>query len=145
MPAWHSSDSDSTWSHDIKSIKTHCGTFTARLPQTSTRLFSVNRLSLNLGKTNYMLFRSRPPDNELALKVNNVVLPRVAATKFLGIIIDDKLSWKPHIQSVKSKLSSVLSIMYKASKLINITGMYTLYCSLFHYLIPIQCSKICLY
>ena len=94
--------------------------------------FSVNRLSLNLGKTNYMLFRSRPPDNELALKINNVVLPRVAATTFLGIIIDDKLSWKPHIQSVKSKLSSVLSIMYKASKLINTTGMYTLYCSLFH-------------
>ena len=94
--------------------------------------FSVNRLSLNLGKTNYMLFRSRPPDNELALEINNVVLPRVAATKFLGIIIDDKLSWKPHIQSVKSKLSSVLSIMYKASKLINTTGMYTLYCSLFH-------------
>ena len=77
--------------------------------------FSVNRLSLNLGKTNCMLFRSRPPDNELALTINNVVLPRVAATKFLGIIIDDKLSWKPHIQSVKSKLSSVLSIMYKAS------------------------------
>ena len=79
-----------------------------------------------------MLFRSRPPDNELALTINNVVLPRVAATKFLGIIIDDKLSWKPHIQSVKSKLSSVLSIMYKASKLINTSGMYTLYCSLFH-------------
>ena len=61
--------------------------------------FSVDRLSLNLGKTNYMLFRSRPPDNELTLTTNNVVLPRVAATKFLGIIIDDKLSWKPHIQS----------------------------------------------
>ena len=51
---------------------------------------------------------------------------------FYCIIIDDKLSWKPHIQSVKSKLSSVLSIMYKASKLINTAGMYTLYCSLFH-------------
>ena len=50
--------------------------------------FSVNKLSLNLGKTNYMLFRSRPPDNELAMKINNVVLPRVAATKFLGILID---------------------------------------------------------
>ena len=47
--------------------------------------FSVNRLSLNLGETNYMLFRSRPPDNELALQINNVVSPRVAVTKFLGI------------------------------------------------------------
>ena len=79
-----------------------------------------------------MLFNSRPPDNVLALTINNVALPRVAATKFLGIIIDDKLSWKPHIQSVKSKLSSVLSIMHKASKVITTTGMYTLYCSLFH-------------
>ena len=38
--------------------------------------------------------------------------------------------WKPHIQSVKSKLSSILSIMYKASKLITTAGMYSLYCSL---------------
>ena len=53
------------------------------------------------------------------------------ATKFLGIIIDDRLNWKPHIQSVKSKLSCILSIMYKASKLITTAGMYTLYCSLF--------------
>ena len=83
-----------------------------------------------------MLFRSRPPDNELALTINNVVLPRVAATKFLGIIIDDKLSWKPHIQSVQSKLSSVLSIMYKASKLTKTAGMYTLNCSLFHPYLP---------
>ena len=69
------------------------------------------------------MFRSKPPDNELALTINNVVLPRVAATKFLGIIIDDKWSWKPHIQSVKSKLYSVLSIMHKASKLIKTAGM----------------------
>ena len=92
----------------------------------------INRLSLNLGKQTYMLFNSKPPDNVLALTLNNVALPRVAATKVLGIIIDDKLSWKPYIQSVKSKLSSVLSIMYKAPKLITTTGMYTLYCSLFH-------------
>ena len=31
MPTWHPSDSDSTWFDYIKSIKTHCGTFTARL------------------------------------------------------------------------------------------------------------------
>ena len=96
--------------------------------------FSINKLSLNLGKTNYMLFRSRPPDLELHLKINNADIPKtkVTATKFLGIIIDDRLNWKPHIQSVKSKLSCILSIMYyKASKLITTAGMYTLYCSLF--------------
>ena len=93
--------------------------------------FSINKLSLNLGKTNYMLFRSRPPDLELHLKINNADIPKVTATKFLGIIIDDRLNWKPHIQYVKSKLSCIFSIMYKASKLITTAGMYILYCSLF--------------
>ena len=78
-----------------------------------------------------MLFRSRPPDLELHLKINNAKIPKVTATKFLGIIIDDRLNWKPQIQSVKSKLSSILSVMYKASKLNTTAGMYTLYCSLF--------------
>ena len=45
--------------------------------------FSVNRLSLNLGETNYMLFHTRPPDNVLVLTINNVALPRVSATKLL--------------------------------------------------------------
>ena len=93
--------------------------------------FSVNKLSLNLGKTNYMLFRNRPHENGLELRINNVIIPRVACTKFLGILIDENLNWKPHIQSVKSKLCSTLSAMYKASKFINTEGMLTLYYSLF--------------
>ena len=35
-----------------------------------------NRVPLTLGKTNYMLYRSKLPDNELVLTINNVVLPR---------------------------------------------------------------------
>ena len=38
----------------------------------------------------------------------------------VGIAIDDRLNWKPHIQSAKSKLSSILYIIYKACKLISI-------------------------
>ena len=43
--------------------------------------FSINQLSLNLGKTNHMLFRSRSPDLELHLKINNAEIPKVTATK----------------------------------------------------------------
>ena len=64
-----------------------------------------------------MLFRHRPPDLELHPKINNAEIPKVTATKSLGIIIDDRPNWKPQIQSVKSKLSSIVSVMYKASKL----------------------------
>ena len=59
-----------------------------------------------------MLFRGRPPDLELHLKINNAEIPKVTGTKFLGIVIDDRLNWKPHIQSVKSKLSCLLCIKH---------------------------------
>ena len=71
------------------------------------------------------------PDLGLHLKINNAEIPKVTAATFLGIAIDDRLNWKPHIQSVKSKYSNILPIIYKASKLITTAGMYTLYCSLF--------------
>ena len=47
--------------------------------------FSINNLSLNLGKTNDMLFRSRPPDLELHLKINNAEIPKVKATKLSAL------------------------------------------------------------
>ncbi len=77
------------------------------------------------------ILNTKNDDLVLHLKINNAEIPKVTATKFLGIVIDDSLNWKPHIQSVKSKVSTILSIMYKASKLITTAGMYTLYCSLF--------------
>ena len=38
---------------------------------------------------------------------------RVKSTKFLGVIIDDKLKWTAHIQYIKNKLSKSIGIMYK--------------------------------
>ena len=51
--------------------------------------------------------------------------------KMLGIIIDDKLSWKPHIQSVKSKLAKTMSIIYKVTFFLKASALITLYFSLF--------------
>ena len=36
-------------------------------------------------------------DMKLELKINDTVIKKVSETKFLGVIIDDKLSWKLHI------------------------------------------------
>ena len=93
--------------------------------------FAVNKLSLNLSKTSYMLFRNRPPDVDLNVFIEHERINRVHVTKFLGIYIDDKLNWKYHINTVRSKLSKVAAIIYRASCLINQDGIYMLYCSLF--------------
>ena len=93
--------------------------------------FAVNKLSLNLSKTSYMLFRNRPPDVDFNVFIEHERINRVRVTKFLGIYIDDKLNWKYHINTVRSKLSKVAAIIYRASCLINQDGIYMLYCSLF--------------
>ena len=67
-----------------------------------------------------MLLRSRPPDIEIHLKINSTEITKVTATKLFGIIIYDRLNWKPYIQSVNCKLSNILS-----------AGMSTSFCSLF--------------
>ena len=77
--------------------------------------FSVNKLSVNLSKTNYILFRNRSADTDLNICINTINVTRVQSSKFLGIIIDENLNWKPHIQLVKSKLSKTLSIKYLQS------------------------------
>ena len=84
--------------------------------------------SLNLSITSYMLFRNRPPDVDFDVFIEYERINRVHVTKFLGIYIDDKLNWKYHINTVRSKLSKVAAIIYRASCLINQDEIYMLYC-----------------
>ena len=95
--------------------------------------FSANRLSLNVSKTNYMFFGKRKltVDIYIYIKMNKEAIKRLSVTKCLGVMIDDKLTWKHHIDLVKSKLSRSSPIIYKASFLIERRGMHVLYYSLF--------------
>ena len=93
--------------------------------------FSVNRLSLNVTKTNYMFFGNRKLTVDISVKINKETINRVNVTTFLGVMIDDKLNWKNHICLVKSKLSKRCAVMYRASFLIDRRGMHILYYSLF--------------
>ena len=79
-----------------------------------------------------MLFRNRPQDVDFNVFIENERINRVHATKFLGIYVDDKLNWKHHSYTVRSKLAKFTAIIYRASCLINHDVMYMLYyCSLF--------------
>ena len=54
-----------------------------------------NKLSLHVLKTHYMIFTSRNKCmNDVDIRINNVKIERVYATKFLGVQIDAQLTWK---------------------------------------------------
>lgn len=75
--------------------------------------FSCNHLALNVSKTNYMVFNGRRRLKVDGVAINNSPLEQVTQSNFLGILIDDCLSWKPHIQITCRKLSRSIGILRK--------------------------------
>ena len=75
----------------------------------------INKLKLNLTKCKYMLFhfpQNNPRNTDLlTIKIDDTVIQRVTEFDFLGLLIDETLSWKPHINKISNKISRVLGIM----------------------------------
>ena len=66
--------------------------------------FALNKLSLNVLKTNYMIFTNKLVCNNINIVFDNQPVDRVHTTKFMRVIIDDKLFWHHHIAYVCSKI-----------------------------------------
>ena len=66
--------------------------------------FNANKLSLNLNKTGTMKFWTGTANFEL--KVNGQCLPLVSKTKFLGLLIDNNLTWHSHVNHLIEKLNT---------------------------------------
>ena len=58
----------------------------------------ANKLSLNIYKTHFMLFKGkRKIKDEINIKIDHTQIKQTQCTKFLGVQIDDKITWKNHI------------------------------------------------
>ena len=90
-----------------------------------------NKLSLNIKKTKFMYFdlsRSKSRMPKLCIGKKNI--RAVKTKKFLGVLFDDKLSWKEHILSIISKLNSCLGATKRARSYLNKSSLFTIYYSL---------------
>ena len=79
--------------------------------------FQANKLSINVKKSNYIIFKTSQNRQKLDLpfSINDTKIDRVTETLFLGVINDKCLTWKPHIQNLTRKISKSLGIIYKLS------------------------------
>ena len=88
-----------------------------------------NKLSLNVKKTHYMIFT--PPRNKINhtvdIKIDNSLIEKVDHTKFLGVIVDSKLSWKQHVVYIKGKIHKSIGIINRARHFLNGESLLTLY------------------
>lgn len=96
--------------------------------------FNINRLALNISKTNYLLFRkkNRTFQDEFKLKLGNIILERKKSTLLLGVHIDEFLSWDCHIKHLSCKLNSALYILNQLKHSISKYHLTLVYNSLFN-------------
>ena len=66
--------------------------------------FAANKLTLNLDKTVCMLFHKNNKTSEIELKIKDMTIMNQTETKFLGMWLDQSLSWHNHIQRLTLKI-----------------------------------------
>ena len=88
-----------------------------------------------------MVFHRAKVKNHDDVILSNTNLDRVVYTKFLGVIIDDKLNFVNHIAYIKNKISKGMGIIYKARKFLNKSILVNLYNS-FVYPYLIYCIEV---
>ena len=84
--------------------------------------YCKNRLHINTNKSNIMLLSSNTRCNdELSLKVHidTETIEQVRSIRYLGIEIDDRLSWDIHIKSLTKSLSYKIFTLRKLSKFLS--------------------------
>ena len=103
-----------------------------------------NQLHINFSKCTYMHFRpqhnnverltcarTRAYGKEPSLRILNHKLKKVDKVKFLGVIIDDKLSWEPQVNHVLTKLNSSIIMIKRIKKFIPESEYMKIYNALF--------------
>lgn len=90
-----------------------------------------NKLKLNVSKTNYMLFQNRSIKNIIPpISLNDEIINKVDHMKFLGVLIDENLNWKYHIDQTCTKISKVTGILYRLRHNLTTDAMMSIYYTL---------------
>ena len=94
-----------------------------------TTWFKANRLALNVNKSSCMLFQSNGNQNTLGYTLNIGVDPieHKLNCKFLGIFIDNQLTWNNHLCHISAKLSRSVYIIKTVKHILPLTLLRSLY------------------
>ena len=94
-----------------------------------TEWLKANKLSLNLNKTHFIIFRK--PRSKIKLNteliIDGVKIDCTRNTKFLGVMIDQHLNFFDHIQYIKCKVSRGVGVLYKCRKYLKQSTLIALY------------------
>lgn len=89
----------------------------------------TNKLSINVSKTHYIHFtlNRNTRNTPLNINIDNQPITNCSHTKFLGVVIDNQLSWSQHIQHISNKISKNIGALKKVYHLLNRKTLIQLY------------------
>jgi hypothetical protein len=98
---------------------------------------NLNKLSINTTKTKLVLFRSpNKKKNEMKLFINNQHIIQLKNTTFLGVVLDEYLTWKDHINLITKKVIKSAGIITNIRHYTNLNTLKLIYYALvYQYLI----------
>lgn len=94
--------------------------------------FRTNKLTLNVKKCNFMIFHNINkfyPKEHACIEIDGAPVTQVASTKFLGVLIDEGLTWSKHVDLVCTRSSKMLNILRIVLPSIHSSAHLTLYYS----------------
>ena len=88
----------------------------------------TNRLSLNVSKISYMIISNQK--KALDIKIRERIVTKVSTVKFLGVTLDENLTFKDHVNKVTSNISKSVGVMRRLYCQLPANVMVKLYYSL---------------
>ena len=93
----------------------------------------MNKLTLNYDKCKYMIVSRKPTDSSsFDLTINNVKIKRTESIRYLGVQLDEKLSWKFYVKNSRKKLSKTSGLIFKLRHYVPLSTCRIVYYSMFH-------------
>ena len=101
-----------------------------------------NRLSLNVKKTKLLFFRSKYKtiQENISIKIQGVRINPSSHVKYLGIFVDEHLSWKHQIKELSNKLSRANDIISTLRHHAPKSAVLSVYYALFYSHMVYACS-----
>ena len=89
--------------------------------------FRANKLTLNVNKTVFMLFHPKGKKSDEYITFEDKKIRNSHETKFLGMWLNDNMSWESHIRQLTIKIKRNMSLLRKSKNILKTNAMLPIY------------------
>ena len=99
--------------------------------------FNANKLSLYVKKTKFSFFHKSSKKDNIPLRlpnlnINGFTIERESSIKFLGVLIDETVTWRDHIHTVENKIGKNIELLHQGKHYLDDNCLEQIYFAYIH-------------